>query len=223
MNRLHAGQTRLDCCIHSTNTAVNLARSMVEDAKSTFKKNCGAIRMLQIYYASQCITEGATKAYKQQPGDMNFAIFKIADAMVWPVYTLLDAFSRMHKINPHPEMKPGFYSVCNLPSNRNKKSDRESFMEDKMLLLKMLPEFYFHCRTTKPNLSPVENEFTRLLRAMLKTKEVTLPLVFAATLFLDIHHMLRDEVDYGFERLTDAKYFVIGGCIKTINARSHSA
>lgn len=196
---------------------------MVEDAKSTFKKNCGAIRMLQIYYASQCITEGATKAYKQQPGDMNFAIFKIADAMVWPAYTLLDAFSRMHKTNPHPEMKPGFYSVCNLPSNRNKKSDRESFMEDKMLLLKMLPEFYFHCRTTKPNLSPVENEFTRLLRAMLKTKEVTLPLVFAATLFLDIHHMLRDEVDYGFERLTDAKYFVIGGCIKTINARSHSA
>jgi hypothetical protein len=195
----------------TTNTAVDLARSMVEDAKSTFAKHGGAIRMLQIYYASQCIAGGTTEAYKQRPGDdMNFTMFKVADAMMWPAYTLLDAFSRMHKVNPRPEMKLGFYGTYNPASDRDRKSDRDKFIEDKILLLEMLPEFYFHCRTTKPNPPPVEDEFTRLLRSMFETKEVTLPLVFAATLFLDIHHMLRGEADYGFERLTDATHFVIG-------------
>ena len=113
-------------------------------------------------------------------------------------------------MNPYPEMKPGFYTTYNPSSNRDRKSDREKFMEDKILLLEMLPEFYFHCRITKPNPSPVEDEFTRLLRAMFETKEVTLPLVFAATLFLGIHHMLRAGVGSGFERLKDATHFVIG-------------
>ena len=44
---------------------------------------------------------------------------------------------------------------------------------------------------------------------MFETKEVHLPLVFAATLFLDIHHTLRAEVDYSFEYLIDATRLII--------------
>ena len=67
----------------TTNMAVDLASSIVENLKSTFTKYGGAIRMLQIYYASQCIAEGTTEAHKQRPGDeMNFALFKFADAMM---------------------------------------------------------------------------------------------------------------------------------------------
>ena len=195
----------------TTNTAVDLARSMTEDLKTTFAKHGGAIRMLQIYYVSQCVAAGTSEAQKQRPGDdMNFAMYKVADALMWPAFVLLDAFCSMHKINPHPEMKSGFYGTYNPSSNRASKSDRDKFLEDKILLLEMLPEFYFHCRTTKPNPPPVEDELTRGLRKMFETKEVTLPLAFATTLFLDIHHMLRAEVDHGFERLTDATHFVIG-------------
>lgn len=56
----------------------------------------------------------------------------------------------------------------------------------------------------------MKDELTRALRVMFKTQEVTLPLAFATTLYLDIHHMLRDEVDFGFKRLTDATHFVSG-------------
>lgn len=102
----------------TTNTAVDLSGSMVEDMKSVFSKHGGAIRMLQIYYASQCVADGTSEAHKQRPGDdMNFAMYKVADAMMWPAYTLLEAFSRMHKINPHPEMKSGFYGTYNPASN----------------------------------------------------------------------------------------------------------
>jgi hypothetical protein len=66
----------------TTNTAVDLARSMVEDSKSVFTRRGGAIRMLQICYASACIAEGTTEAHKQRPmDDTNFAMFKTADAM----------------------------------------------------------------------------------------------------------------------------------------------
>jgi hypothetical protein len=195
----------------TTNTAVDLARSMVEDSKSIFTRRGGAIRMLQMWYATACIAEGTKESHKQRPADdMNFAMFKTADAMFWPAYTLLDAFSRMHKVNPHPEMKRGFYGTYNPASDRNTKSDRDKFKEDKILLLEMLPEFYFYCHATKSNPPPVEDEFTRLLRTMFQTKEVHLPIVFASTLFLDIHHTLRAEVDYGFKRLTDATHFIVG-------------
>lgn len=166
--------------------------------------------MLQIYYAFQCIADGTTEAHRQRPADdLNFAMFKIADAMFWLVYTLLDALPRMYKLIPHPEIKPSFYGTYSPSSNRDRKSDRDKFLEDKILLIELLLEFYFHCHTTKPNPPPVEDEFTLLLQTMFETKEITLPLVFAATLFLDIQHILRGEVDYGFKRLTDATHFVI--------------
>ncbi|KAH6639064.1 hypothetical protein C7974DRAFT_304256 [Boeremia exigua] len=196
----------------TTNTAVDLARSMVDESKTTFSKHGGVLRMLQIYYASQCIAAGTTEAHKQRPGDpMNFAMYKVADSLMWPAFLLLDAFTRMHKVNAHPEMKAGYYGTYNPLSNRDRKNDRDKFNEDQILLLEMLPEFYFHCDfVTKRAPPPVEDEFTRELRTMFKTKQVTLPLVFAATLFLDIHHILRGEVDNGFKRLTAATHFVTG-------------
>jgi hypothetical protein len=74
----------------------------------------------------------------------------------------------------------------------------------------MLPEFVYYCRTVEPVhfRQPVKDELGRSLRVMFKTKQVTLPLVFAATLFLDIHHILREEVSFGFQRQTTATQFV---------------
>lgn len=193
----------------TTNTAVDLARSMTDELKGTFSKHGGAHRMLQVYYAAQCIGAGSSEEYKERPGDdLNFTQYKLAEAMFWPASQLLTAFCEVIKENPNPEMKRGHYGVYNPLSNREKKDNRAKFLEDKILLLEMLPEFHYYCRTTKPSPPPVEDEFTRGLRTMFQTKEVTLPLVFAGTLFLDIHHMLRNEAELGFKRLTDATHFV---------------
>lgn len=195
----------------ATNTAVDLARSMTDDLKSTLAKNGGACRMLQIYYAAQCMATGTSATHKVLPGDdMNFATYKLADSLFYPAHQLLNAFCEVLKVAPTPEMKRGIYGFYKPQSDRKRKSDREKFLEDKILMLEMLPEFFYYCRTTEPTTSrpPVEDEFSRGLREMFKTKEVTLPLTFAATLFLDIHHILRDEVDYGFSRMTDATHFV---------------
>jgi hypothetical protein len=106
-------------------------------------------------------------------------------------------------------MKRGIYGTYEPQTNRNSMSNREKFGEDKILLLEELEEIYFYCRTTDPRRSgpPIEDEFTRGLRSMFKTKEVTLPLAFTTTLYLDIHHVLRQDIDVGFQRLSAATHF----------------
>lgn len=195
----------------TTNTAVDLARSMVDELKSTFAKHGGASRMLHVYHAAHCLGVGTSEAHRARPGDdMNFSTYKVSEALFYPALQLLNAFCDVLKVKPTPEMKRGIYGFYQPHTNRNSKSNRDKFIEDKILLLEMLPEFFYSCHITEPAASrpPVEDEFSRGLRDMFKTKEVTLPLAFAATLFLDIHHMLRGEVDFGFERMTDATHFV---------------
>jgi hypothetical protein len=194
-----------------TNTAVDLARSMTDDLKSMCDKHGGALRMVQIYYAAQCLAAGMSDEHRARPGDdMNFTTFDIAEANFIPAISLLEAFCNVLKVNPTPEMKKGIYGVYQPHSKRSSMSNRDKFKEDKILLLEMLPEFFYYCRTTEPANSrpPVEDELSRGIRTMFKTKEVTLPLAFAVTLFLDIHHMLRDQAALGFDRLNDLTHFV---------------
>jgi hypothetical protein len=120
----------------TTNTAVDLARSMTDDLKSTFAKHVGACGMLQIYHAAQCMVTGTSEAHKMLPGDdMNFATYKLAESLFYPAHQLLNAFCNVLKVMPTPEMKRGIYGFYKPESDRNRKSDREKFMEDKILLL----------------------------------------------------------------------------------------
>ncbi|KAH7396155.1 hypothetical protein BKA66DRAFT_438117 [Pyrenochaeta sp. MPI-SDFR-AT-0127] len=209
--RYKHGMNDLVTAALTTNTAVDLARSMTDDSKSTFAKHGGAHRMLQVYYAAQCLAAGSSEGHKARPGDdMNFSQYKLAEALFWPASQLLTAFCDVVKENPNPEMKRGFYGEYTPHSDCDSKRDREKYLEDKVLLLEMLPEFYYYCRVTEPSPPPVEDELTRGLRTMFKTKEPNLPLVFATTLFLDIHHILRHEAEFGFKWLTDVTQFVQG-------------
>ncbi|KAH7071504.1 hypothetical protein BKA63DRAFT_555425 [Paraphoma chrysanthemicola] len=93
----------------TTNTAVDLARSMTDDLKGTFTKH------------------------------------------------------REAHLNPTPEMKHGIYGFYEPHSDRDGKTNRDKFKEDKISPLEMLPEFFYYCRTIEPVASrpPVEDEFGR--------------------------------------------------------------
>ncbi|KAH4204566.1 hypothetical protein HBI81_215390 [Parastagonospora nodorum] len=194
----------------TTNTAVDLARSMVDDMKSIFSKYGGEICMLELWYNAECSAAGTSESHRDQPGDeMNVKVFNIANIIFWSAHQLLTAFCNDLRRIPFPDMKRGTQKYVP-QSDRNSKSLRELFAEDKEILLEMLPEFFYYCHTTKADASrpPVEDELSRGLRTMFETKEVTLPLAFAATLFLDIQHILDDRVDEGFRRMSDATHFV---------------
>jgi hypothetical protein len=68
----------------TTNTAVDLARSMTDDLKNTFAKHGGATRMMQVYYATYCKMPGNPEARKVRPGEnMNFSTYEVADALYY--------------------------------------------------------------------------------------------------------------------------------------------
>jgi hypothetical protein len=185
----------------TTNTAVDLARSMVEDLGTTCSKFGGAHTMLQTYCAAAVLANTPSSSKLVAPDEkMYLANCKTAEALFWPASQLLVAFCDVLEVNPNPDMKRGYYGKYEPMSDRSCKSNSEQFREDKVLLLEMLPEFLYYCRSTKEP-PPVEDELSRGLRAMFTTKEVGLPLVFAATLFLDIHHILRDHVAFGYQKL----------------------
>jgi hypothetical protein len=191
-----------------TNTAVDLARAMVEDLSQQFAKHGGIEKMLEAFYAAQCEEAGTKESFKERPGDdLNFRMYDIAGVAFWPAYILLNAFCKVIEEVRIPEMKPGFYGIYDPSTDWFKKNAREKFKDDKILLLELLPEFMFLARITER--TPAEDEFTRGLRTMFKTKKVTLCLAYAATIFLDIHHILRGETDYCFQALSETMSVVL--------------
>jgi hypothetical protein len=129
----------------TTNTAVDLARSMIDELKVSFVKLGGAHRMLQLYYMSQYLAAGTSDAHKVLPGDdINFKMYAVAESLFWPASQMLVAFCNALKVMPNPEMKRGIYGVYEPQSNRKSKSDREKFIEDKVLLLEVLEEIYYY-------------------------------------------------------------------------------
>lgn len=64
----------------------------------------------------------------------------------------------------------------------------------------MLLDFFLICGATAPSLA--EEELTWGLRAAFKMKKVTLWLVFAVQVYLNIYNILRDKVDGAFATLS---------------------
>jgi hypothetical protein len=154
----------------TANTAVDLARAMEEELNHLFAKSGGAMRMLEVYYIAHCmmpkLPSGAAvpQVFQEQPGnELNFKKYEIADAIFWPAALLLRAICDVLKICPTPEARKGVDGIYDPSTLRSKKSNREKFREDKVLLFEMLPEFFFYCRAL-PERPPEEDEFTRGLR-----------------------------------------------------------
>lgn len=95
--------------------------------------------------------------------------------------------------------KPGTYGTYDPRADRSKISNRQKFKEDKITLCEILPDFSL--LSTTPRRAPTNDEFTRGLCQAFKTGKLTLSVIFAAQIFLDIHHILRDNVDCGFRDL----------------------
>ena len=184
----------------TTNTALGLARLLEEDAKILFEKHEGSEVMLQRYYLAACMACNEEESAKEQTDDeMNFRMYEVSSAFFLPTYLILEAFLRVIQPGSMPIMKPGFFGTYDPASDRSNKSAQEKFREDKAMLCGILPDFYI--ATYGPQHNILDDELTRGLRTAFETKKLPLWLVFAAQIYVDIHHILREDVSRGFEEL----------------------
>ncbi|KAF1998191.1 hypothetical protein P154DRAFT_604498 [Amniculicola lignicola CBS 123094] len=184
-----------------TNTAVDIARGMEEDLKEQFASSDDFQAMYTATYYAHCHFVGTTESYRECPGDdMNFKMYATADEMFWPAFLLLKSRSNVFLTKSIPHVQLGVLGTYDPASDRSKKSGREKYQDDKILLWENLTDFYnFSVATTS---APAEDEFTRGLRSYFKTGEVSISLAFAATLWLDTQYTLKDRIELGFEKLS---------------------
>ncbi|KAF7502110.1 hypothetical protein GJ744_007108 [Endocarpon pusillum] len=190
----------------TTNTAIDFARGIQEDFTETFPQNADFERHINVLYASLCSASGYEPDFKERPDDeMNFAVYEDAESVLFPTYMLISSFNDVVVPGSLPAYKPGHYGAYSAQSDRMSKSSRDKFREDKVVLLEILPEFCV--LALAPNGAPAEDEMTRGMREMVKHKKIPLWLTFAAQIFLDIHHTLREKVGDGlFDLVKSARY-----------------
>ncbi|KAK4501974.1 hypothetical protein PRZ48_007784 [Zasmidium cellare] len=117
-------------------------------------------------------------------------------------FTMLEDYASILPTNKLPALKPGHYGVYDPKKDRAKMSTRERETEDLIIIMDILPEF-----TKIASIGcdiPAEDELTAGMRKMMNARSIeALPLyaVFAMQVFLDIHHVLREDVIRPFEQM----------------------
>ena len=183
----------------TTNTALGLARQATEDYDKLYPDDSGN-SLVELMYRTACILRGENPRLRQSPGDpYNMALADISEWCYLNTHVLLDSFCDVVKPGSIPSYKRGYFGVYDPGQDRSKKSPREKFIEDKIVLLQALPDFAFLGELGIP--LAMEDEITEGLKKMMKTKDIPLCLTFAAQVYLDIHHTLRADVQRGFQEL----------------------
>ncbi|KAG4433195.1 hypothetical protein IFR05_011330 [Cadophora sp. M221] len=147
-----------------------------------------------------------------------------------PAHSLLDSFCDVLDPKFVPMMKRGHFGIYNPRADRTRMSGPGKLSEDLIVLMELLPEF---CFISKYKIHMfATDELTRGLGQMALTKDIPIWLVFATTIFLDIHHILREKIDLGFHELQTRagvatsqldRYFELSrGLLKTANWPMHN-
>lgn len=190
----------------ATDTAFDFARGYVEEFVTFYPQHIDFEKHINLLYVQICMGAGYGFGEKERVDDeMNFGVYDEAEKVFFPAYMLLSSFCDIVENNPLPVLRTGIFGFYEPLSDRNTMTAREKFGEDKVVLLEALPEFCVLARAADNIVA--EDQLTIGIRDMIKTKTVPIWLAFAAQVFLDIHHIFRQEVKKGFEDLNkSAKY-----------------
>ena len=210
------GKTDLVVASVITNTAFDLVRRTDEEFHRAFPKFQNSCQIGSVFYLYFCAVRCTDPDYSEAPGDwFNYEMADIAQLCYVPTEYLLNAFCNVLQPDTIPQLKKGAFGFYDPKVPRNKLSFREKLAEDKVIMLEILPEF---CLLAQSQIHYFgEDELTRGLGHMYRTKKPTLWLCFAMQAFLDIHHVLREEVGKAHGELQAA-----GHAAKSLLEKTHS-
>ncbi|KAI1357975.1 hypothetical protein F5Y08DRAFT_131633 [Xylaria arbuscula] len=214
LNRLRArvkwiwaaySQGLFDLCAAAiaTNTSIDFARNLMDEIKPDLDAHGGAWEILQRFHLLLCMMDGHTPDELISPGqdssagNFNYKFYDAGIGQFLQVYNLVNAFSRVIEPNQLPIYKEGMFGTYDPSSDRDTKTGYEKFCEDRALLMPFFTELMTAAVAVVDY--PIEDEFLRCMIEMKKTRQTPFPMVFAAQVFLDIHHLLRTDISRAFE------------------------
>ncbi len=183
-----------------TNTAFDLVRRTETKFFTALPEFESAQKLIQFFMLFISILRGVNLRHKERPDDwFNYEVADVAQWLYLPTFILLDGFCDVIQPRQMPLMKPGFFGTYDAKADRKAMSLRQMLAEDKIILLEALPEF---CLLGDSKVQfPGEDELTKGLREMYKTKKISLFLCFATQIYLDITHIRRDKIGSSFHDL----------------------
>ncbi|KAI1207163.1 uncharacterized protein F4807DRAFT_435922 [Annulohypoxylon truncatum] len=186
----------------ATNTAIDLARNLMEEVEPMFKDHGGLWKVLNRWYLVQMMMKGYEPfdLFKNDSTDnFNYDTYDIADGTYILTCRLISAFIPVIQPGNVPLYKDGMFGYYDPQSDRASKTGYQKFEEDRVLLMTIFTELMAVVRGIENY--PVEDEFLRGIRELANTKQVSFYIVFAAQVFLDIHYTLREHAGKCFETL----------------------
>lgn len=185
----------------TTNTAIDFVRSVEQDFLQQFPNKSDYESLMSIFFGAQCLHRGHDPSTRQRPDDpFNFDVYDLAEEIMMPTYIVLDSLQRISSPGSLPIYKPGHFGTRDTRFDWTKKSPREKFHDDRLVLMEAFPDLMLMTMITSK--SPLaEDELVRGIRQMAPGKVISLWLVFAAQCFLDAQHVLGRNVARGYTEL----------------------
>ncbi|KAI0095408.1 hypothetical protein F4814DRAFT_187857 [Daldinia grandis] len=190
----------LVACAVTTNTAIDLARKLMEEVVPMFKDHGGLWEVLNQFHIAQAQMKGY-KPFSYSPNsanNFNYDTYDIANRNYTLTCRIMYTLAKTAQPQVPPPFTKGMSSYYDSPRARDSKSGFQKFEEDQLLLR----SFFVEIKVMLLGINyPVEDEFMRGIKEIAENKEVPFYLVFAAQVFLDIHYILRENTDGGFKTL----------------------
>ncbi|KAK7994862.1 hypothetical protein PG990_013635 [Apiospora arundinis] len=190
----------------TTNTAIDLVRNMVVDVMPLLAKHGGLGEMLQRFHLLQCLIKGWKEKdiFKTpSPGDfndnLNYQAYDVMDGTFLLPFRMVEAFMRVVEPGQIPLYKEGMFGYYDPKVNRSRLSGQGKYEQDRALLFPYFAELVTIIRGVKG--WPVKDELLRGMEDVIRTKEVTFGIAFAAQVFLDITYELGETIDQPFYTL----------------------
>ncbi|KAL8382985.1 hypothetical protein RB595_006654 [Gaeumannomyces hyphopodioides] len=188
----------------ATDTAIGLARGMIDEVLPLLERNGGVEDLLEKYYLMRCLGQGWKLRDLRVSGNVkdnfNYETYDISDGTYFLPYRLLEAFIPV--VEPRGEVplyKDGMFGYWDPKSNRSLKTGLQKFEDDRALLMPYFSEIATAMRGVSD--WPIKDEFYQGVEELAKTKKVPFYAAFAAQIFLDITYELGEHVERGFHGL----------------------
>ncbi|KAL6790188.1 hypothetical protein GGI42DRAFT_337252, partial [Trichoderma sp. SZMC 28013] len=185
----------------ATDTAIDLARNATEEVTPLFKDHNGFPGMIHSFFRYRCLLKGyqENEVYLSEEDNFNYDLYEIADEVYMNVFRMLHSFAGTLVQSDVPIYEDGTLGIYDPTSNRDLKTGRQKFTEDKILLLGFFTELITVARHIPDY--PAKDAFLCGMVELSKTGAVPFYLIFAAQVFLDIHHILRDQAALSSEQV----------------------
>jgi hypothetical protein len=197
------GSYSLTAAALTTDTAIELARELHDDYVGTFPENADLETNMRVIYGTACFLADIDPREAARSEDpMDFALWDRVERFFYPAW--LHVAVTLENATPGRIMTVGRsrISTYDASSDRTSKSPREKLLKDCWILGHMLPDFCVFANLDEDEAMPAEDQMMIGLRELFLEKKVSIWLVFAVQVFLDIHHVCRTEVSKGFKDLT---------------------